>query len=79
MIAEAVQTPATGEDMALFELEARHGMLLEELKLLETRLRRLRTEADLCAMCGGTLKRHVRGGLYGELVMRSCPCTTPQK
>lgn len=56
------------------ELEQRHTRLCEELASVEARLRELRTAADVCPQCGGLGERWVRGGLYGELQRRACPC-----
>lgn len=58
----------------LFELEERYGRLCAELAEVEARLRQLRTAAEVCPMCGGSGERWVRGGLYGELQQRPCPC-----
>ena len=61
-------------DEVLFELEERHGELCRELADLEARLRRLRTAANVCPLCGGRGRRWVRGGMYGEHQDRPCPC-----
>lgn len=67
-------TGAAGAERLLFQLEQRYSELCEELARVETQLRRLRTDADLCPMCGGSGQRVTRGGLYGELQRRPCPC-----
>ena len=67
-----------GLDSVLLELEARHQRLCEELVALESRLRLLRTAADLCPLCGGGGTRWVRGGLYGEAQQRPCACRQPE-
>jgi len=58
----------------LFSLEARHASLCAELAELEARLRTLRTAAEVCELCGGAGERWIRGGLYGELHRKPCPC-----
>jgi hypothetical protein len=58
----------------LMDLEARHAALCLQLAELEKRLRTLRTAAELCPQCGGAGERWIRGGLYGELQRRPCPC-----
>jgi len=72
---EGAPAPA-GEfpDALLFELEERHTRLCEEIAALEKRLRQLRTQAEVCPLCGGGGTRWVRGGLYGELQQRPCAC-----
>ena len=58
----------------LAELSAREERLEAELAEIQRELRRLRTAADLCALCGGTGQRRRRGGLYGELQVVACSC-----
>ena len=58
----------------LFQLERRYEELCNELATVEARLRQLRMAADLCPICGGSGQRVTRGGLYGELQRRKCPC-----
>ena len=71
---ETSRPEETGAEHRLFELEQRYSDLCEELSRVEKELRRLRTAADLCPLCGGAGKRLVRGGLYGELQQRLCSC-----
>lgn len=66
--------PMPALEAVLFDLEQRHTSLCEELAAVEARLRDLRTAADVCPLCGGLGERWVRGGLYGELQRRPCPC-----
>ena len=68
------RSPAVNPETLLHELEERHGRLCLELAELETRLRELRTAADLCPLCGGAGERWIRGGLYGESQKRPCAC-----
>lgn len=70
----ATGRPVEAPERLLFDLEDHHARLCGELAALESRLRVLRTEADLCPLCGGGGLRWVRGGLYGELQQRPCPC-----
>lgn len=66
--------PSRSAEAVLVELEERHDRLCDELAALERRLRELRTAAEVCAQCGGLGERWVRGGLYGEMQRRPCPC-----
>jgi hypothetical protein len=61
-------------EQRLLALEARYTQLQAELAETTTQLRALRVAADLCPSCGGTGRRKVRGGLYGELQVRKCSC-----
>jgi hypothetical protein len=70
----AIEPAASGPETLLFQLEQRYSELCDELAAVETRLRQLRTAADLCPTCGGSGQRITRGGLYGELQRRKCPC-----
>lgn len=69
-----VQAGAEGPDALLFELEERYSALCVEMASVELRLRELRTAAEVCPLCGGGGQRWVRGGLYGEMQQRPCPC-----
>jgi hypothetical protein len=73
-LANAPSPVSQALETALMELEERHTRLCEELAEVEARLRQLRTAADVCPLCGGLEERWVRGGLYGELQRRPCPC-----
>jgi hypothetical protein len=71
------QAPPTNSDAAervLFDLEQRYNQLLDELEAVESRLRELRTAAEVCPLCGGLGRRRVRGGLYGEFQQVPCQC-----
>ena len=73
-VSHANTNSATSAELLLFQLEQRYSELCDELATVEGRLRELRTAADLCPLCGGSGQRITRGGLYGELQRRACPC-----
>ena len=66
--------PVPPAEAVLFALEERHARLCAELADVERRLRALRTAAEVCPACGGAGQRWIRGGLYGEIQQRPCPC-----
>lgn len=75
----AVRRPGPRDpEELLLELEERHSRLCSELAEVEKELRRLRTAADVCPLCGGSGERWLRGGLYGELQRHPCSCTEPE-
>jgi len=59
---------------ALAALTEREASLESELAAVQREMRRLRTAADLCPDCGGSGRRRVRGGLYGEVQHVVCHC-----
>jgi hypothetical protein len=68
--------PAPPEDTLntiLLELEDNRSHLTAQLRALDSRLRLLRV-GEVCPLCGGTGRRRLRGGLYGELQQRPCRC-----
>lgn len=71
---EAAGCASNSPERLLLELEERHARLRAESAALEAWLQELHTAPEICALCGGTRQRWVRGGMYGELQERSCPC-----
>lgn len=70
-----VEPPASEDPLntILLELEDDRSHLSEQLEQLDSRLRQLRV-GEVCPLCGGTGRRPMRGGLYGELQQHPCRC-----
>jgi hypothetical protein len=66
-------------DQLLSVLERRRETLEAELRRVRADLMKLRTADTLCPRCLGSGQRRVRGGLYGEIQLWPCRCSTSSR